>query len=121
MFQFASTAQLTLVIDEFPYLVESVPAIPSLLQKLWDQHKNHSRLKLVLCGSHYHMMHAEFASRRRPLYGRATLHLVVDEIAPQDLKLFLPRYSPEQIVENLQRHRRCPRLPRTLGRTASRC
>jgi hypothetical protein len=45
------------------------------------------------------MMHEQFASRQRPLYGRAAEHLVLDEIAPEDLTLFLPRYSQEQIVE----------------------
>jgi uncharacterized protein len=99
LFQLAQARRVAAVIDEFPYLVEAEPQIPSLLQKLWDQHKAGSRLVLVLCGSHYHMMHAEFASRQRPLYGRATDTMVVEEIPPGDLRLFLPRYSADQLVE----------------------
>jgi hypothetical protein len=79
--------------------VECAPEIPSLLQKLWDKHKENSHIFLILCGSHFHMMHEQFVSRQKPLYGRVTESLVLDEIAPEDLGLFLPRYSPEQIVE----------------------
>jgi uncharacterized protein len=99
LFHLGASARLVAVIDEFPYLVECAPGTPSLLQKLWDRHKDSNQLFLILCGSHYHMMHEQFASRQRPLYGRATEHLVLDEIAPEDLTLFLPRYSQEQIVE----------------------
>ena len=99
LFKLAADRRLVVVIDEFPYLVECAPEIPSLLQKLWDKHKDKSRIFLILCGSHFHMMHEQFASQQKPLYGRVTESLVLDEIAPEDLGLFLPRYSPEQIVE----------------------
>lgn len=99
LFRHAASRRMVAVIDEFPYLAECVPEVPSLLQKLWDRHKGDSGLLLVLCGSHYRMMNEQFASRRRPLYGRATARLVVGEISPGEIKLFLPRYSPEQIVE----------------------
>ena len=99
LFTLAAKEAVIAVIDEFPYLVEMEPSIPSLLQRLWDEHAGNSRLLLAICGSHYHMMHEEFASSRKPLFGRARRHLIVDEIEPKDLSLFLPRYSPEQIVE----------------------
>jgi AAA+ ATPase superfamily predicted ATPase len=99
LFALAREQRTIAVIDEFPYLVRSVPALPSLLQALWDQHQQGSDLVLVLCGSHYQMMHDELLSPRRPLFGRATATLLLDEIAPEQLRLFLPRYSPEQIVE----------------------
>ena len=99
LFQLAAKKPHIAVIDEFPYLVEMVPRIPTLLQRLWDEHSDSSRLILVLCGSHYHMMHEQFASPRKPLYGRAGRHIVLEEITPRELRLFLPGYSPEQIVE----------------------
>jgi len=91
--------RLIVTLDEFPYLVESVPEIPSLLQTLWDQESQRTRIALVLCGSHYHMMHHQFLSPRQPLYGRATAVIQVEEIGPGDLVEFLPRYSPLQVVE----------------------
>ncbi len=99
LFASSQDRQVIAVIDEFPYLVQSVPALPSLLQKIWDRHQHTSRLVLVLCGSHYHMMQDELFSPKRPLYGRATATLLVEEIAPDKLHLFLPRYSQEQVVE----------------------
>jgi uncharacterized protein len=99
LFQLAAARRLLVVIDEFPYLVECAPEIPSLLQKLWDKYKERNLIFLILCGSHYHMMHEQFASRQKPMYGRVTESLVLEEIEPDELGLFLPRYSPEQIVE----------------------
>lgn len=99
LFDLAEKKPVIAIIDEFPYLVEMEPSFPSLLQKMWDERSASSRLILALCGSHYHMMHEEFSSSRKPLFGRASRHMILEEIAPHDLKLFLPRYSPEQIVE----------------------
>ncbi len=99
MFALARTRPLIATIDEFPYLLDSVPGLASLLQKVWDAQKAGSQIRLVLCGSQYHMMHAEFFTPRQPLYGRATASMLLDEVAPSQLSLFLPRYSPIQIVE----------------------
>ncbi len=99
MFALARQKALVVGIDEFPYLIESVPGIASLLQKVWDQQRRGSQLKLILCGSQYHMMHNQFFSPKQPLYGRATATMLLDEISPKHLGEFLPRYSPQQLVE----------------------
>jgi len=88
--------------------VECAPEIPSLLQKLWDKQKDKSRIFLILCGSHFHMTHEQFAYNRNRSMGRVTESLVLDEIAPEDLGLFLPRYSPEQMCRDVQRYRGIP-------------
>ena len=99
MFALAKSRPLVAALDEFTYLMESVPGIASLLQKVWDARKTGSRLRLILCGSQYQMMHAQFTSPRQPLYGRATATMLLGEIEPRHLPQFLPRYSPVQIVE----------------------
>ena len=99
VFALAREERLVLVLDEFPYLVQSVPAFPSLLQTLWDQESPDTQLVLVLCGSHYQMMQDQLLSPRQPLYGRATATMQLDEIALTDLSKFLPRYRAHQIVE----------------------
>lgn len=99
MFALAKTEALVAGIDEFPYLLESVPGLASLLQKIWDGHKQGSQLKLILCGSQYHMMHEQFFTPKQPLYGRATASLLLDEVSPSHLSKFLPHYSAPQIVE----------------------
>jgi uncharacterized protein len=99
MFALAKDAPLVAAIDELPYLMESVPGIASLLQNIWDQRKSGSRLRLILCGSQYQMMHAQFTDPKQPLYGRATASMQLGEIALPHLREFLPSYSAIQAVE----------------------
>lgn len=58
-----------LCLDEFPYLVKSFPALPSVLQRFWDT--AHPRFHLVLCGSSQQSMYTDVLNERSPLYGRA--------------------------------------------------
>jgi len=64
--------RLVLVIDEFPYLIWSNPAIPTLFQKGWDEYGSGSHLFLILLGSSMAMMENEVLGHRSPLYGRRT-------------------------------------------------
>lgn len=62
-----------LVIDEYPYLVESWPAISSILQKYWDLYlRDNPHLMLIINGSAISMMERETLAYRAPLYGRRT-------------------------------------------------
>ncbi len=58
-----------LCLDEFPYLVEQSPELPSVLQKLVDEKQ--LKYNLVLCGSSQNMMYGLFLDSTAPLYGRA--------------------------------------------------
>lgn len=91
--------RMVVIIDEFPYLIEAVPAITSLLQAIWDQKLSKTKIMLIVCGSQYNMMQREFLSDRGPLFGRTTADILVEEIEPTQLHHFLPRYSLEQIIE----------------------
>lgn len=61
--------RLTLCLDEFPYLVEQSPELPSVLQKLVDEKQ--LKYNIVLCGSSQNMMYGLFLDSTAPLYGRA--------------------------------------------------
>ena len=61
--------RFTLCLDEFPYLVEQSPELPSVLQKLVDEKQ--LKYNLVLCGSSQNMMYGLFFDSSAPLYGRA--------------------------------------------------
>ena len=61
--------RFTLCLDEFPYLVEQAPELPSVLQKLVDEKQ--LKYNLVLCGSSQNMMYGLFLDSTAPLYGRA--------------------------------------------------
>ena len=61
--------RFTLCLDEFPYIVEQSPELPSVLQKLVDEKQ--LKYHLVLCGSSQNMMYGLFLDAAAPLYGRA--------------------------------------------------
>jgi len=69
--------KVVLIIDEFPYLVEAEPAIPSVFQKGWDLHLNKSPVYMVLCGSSIGMMEKHILSYKAPLFGRRTGQILV--------------------------------------------
>lgn len=72
--------RFVLVIDEFPYLIQSNPAIPSLFQKAWDEYWSKTNIYLILLGSSIGMMETEVLGYRSPLYGRRTGQWKVDPL-----------------------------------------
>ena len=72
--------RLIICLDEFPYLVQSDPALPSVLQRFIDQTK--TRIGWILCGSSQRMMHGLVLDKRAPLYGRAREILKIEPLAP---------------------------------------
>ena len=68
----AAGRRIGLIIDEFPYLVEGSPDLPSVLQRWWDRVGSKTRVFLVLAGSDQALVE-RLVSPRAPLYGRATL------------------------------------------------
>jgi len=59
----------TLILDEFPYLVQKSPELPSIIQKQVDSRQN--KINLILCGSSQRMMQGLVLDGTSPLYGRA--------------------------------------------------
>ena len=88
-------AGLAVVLDEFPYLADADPALPSVIQKFWDSGAARGgNLKLLLCGSIISQMQ-ELLAERNPLYGRKTLALDLAPLPLQDAAQFVPRYPAE--------------------------
>ncbi len=71
--------EITICIDEFPYLVETSPSLPSVLQGFLD--RSDQPVKWILCGSSQRMMQGLVLDRRAPLYGRAREILRVQPLA----------------------------------------
>ena len=67
--------QLVVVLDEFPYLADSNPALMSVLQHLIDHQLKDGKLFLILCGSYMGFMEKEVLSSKSPLFGRRTAQL----------------------------------------------
>ena len=87
-----------IIIDEFPYLCISNPALPSILQKIWDEKGKESNIFLILCGSYMSFMEKEVLGSKSPLFGRRTGQIALQPLSFKDLKLFFPRYSEEDRV-----------------------
>ena len=66
-------------LDEFPYLVQSEPALPSILQRYIDQPDG--QVAWFLCGSSQRMMQGLVMDRKAPLYGRAREILKIEPLA----------------------------------------
>jgi hypothetical protein len=66
------------VIDEFPYLLEKTPELPSLLQRAVDRSEDESwpAVRLILCGSAISVM-AGLLEGRGALRGRARTNLLI--------------------------------------------
>ncbi len=71
----AGGPRLALILDEFPYLVDQTPELPSILQSWWDREGVHSPLMVALCGSRLSAMETLGASSA-PLYGRFNAGIV---------------------------------------------
>jgi AAA+ ATPase superfamily predicted ATPase len=83
-----------LVLDEFTYLADAVPALPSILQAWFDHAAPRTRMKVVLSGSHISAMH-RLEQADQPLYGRRTRRLVLEPFGVRDVARFVPNYPPE--------------------------
>jgi len=94
----AKKERIILILDEFPYLCSSQPALPSILQRIWDEIGKDSRLYLILCGSFVSFMEREILGHKSPLYGRRTGQLLVQPLPLHTLKEFFPGYSPEDRI-----------------------
>ena len=74
-----------LVIDEFPYLVKTNPAFPSILQNAWDEILKESNVMLILSGSLIGMMQKHALSYDSPLYGRRTAQMRLSPLPFTDI------------------------------------
>lgn len=70
--------RITICLDEFPYLVKSCPALPSILQKLIDEKT--LTFDLIICGSSQQLMKGYVLDSREPLYGRAQENFMMQPI-----------------------------------------
>ena len=93
----AAEKRLLVVLDEFPYLIGSAPALPSLIQRFWDHRARDTRLMLVLCGSAQAAM-LDLQAVSAPLYGRIDRRLQVRPFAYREAALFTPGLSPAELA-----------------------
>lgn len=86
-----------LILDEFPYLAEASPALPSVLQRWWDARGSQSNIVLILAGSQQAMMQ-RLVSAAGSLYGRPTRQLHVSPFDYYYAGHFAPGWSHEDRI-----------------------
>ncbi len=87
-----------LIIDEFPYLVNSNRGISSVFQKGIDLYLKDTKLFLILMGSSVGMMEKEVLLYKAPLYGRRTGSLELKEMEFGSLKEFFPGKDFRELI-----------------------
>jgi AAA+ ATPase superfamily predicted ATPase len=95
----ASDHRFVVVIDEYPYLADSVPGFSTLLQRAWDTVLQHTRLFLCLTGSTYSVVRRELLDGAAPLYRRHTWAYELLPFQPADLAAFFPGLDAERLIE----------------------
>ncbi|QBI20347.1 hypothetical protein ER308_12745 [Egibacter rhizosphaerae] len=96
LFARSEETPLLVVLDEFPYLCEADPSLPSTLQARWD-HRGQARLSLVLAGSHVGLME-ELVAADAPLFGRADAHVRLAPFSWREAPLLVDG-EPEAVLE----------------------
>lgn len=106
--------KLVLVLDEFQWMVEASPELPSVLQELWDLHwRDSGSLVLVLCGSFVGFMEREILGRKSPLFGRRTSQIKLGPFEYHEAARFHPGWS---LVESTRAYFVCGGIPAYLRR-----
>jgi uncharacterized protein len=91
---------LVVVIDEFQYACVSEPALPSIVQRHWDDwDRQGTRICLVLSGSALTFMEG-LLSHEAPLHGRASYRPTIGPLDYRDARELAPRGStPVELIE----------------------
>lgn len=88
-----------LALDEFQWIVATTPALPSIIQQLWDQQwKKSGDIFLILCGSYLGFMEREVLGSKSPLYGRRTGQILLQPFTYREAARFHKGLSPTDLA-----------------------
>lgn len=91
----AREERVILVIDEYPYLAESVKGISSILQRVIDEYFVDTKLFIILCGSSMSFMEKQVLGQKSPLYGRRTSQMKIYPFSFSEVLSFFPNMAYE--------------------------
>ncbi len=90
LFRYLEQKKVPVIFDEFPFLVESEKALPSILQEHWDKYFSKKASFIILCGSSIRMMES-LLGYQSPLYGRRTEQMHIEPLTFWETQLFFPK------------------------------
>lgn len=83
-----------LVLDEFQWIAQASPELPSILQELFDQEwRKRKDIFLILCGSYFGFMEKEVLGEKSPLFGRRTGQILLKPFSYLEAAQFHPSWS----------------------------
>jgi len=87
--------KLVVALDEFQWMAQASPELPSVLQGLFDElaRKGGNSLMLILCGSYVGFMEREVLGQKSPLYGRRTGQIFLKPFGFAGAVEFFPRWG----------------------------
>lgn len=94
----AEKERFVLILDEFTYVMQADPEVPSLIQQAWDHQLKGTNLLLILSGSLAGIIQRAALDYQSPLYGRATARLKLQPLPFGALADLLPGHTVEQRV-----------------------
>lgn len=97
IFQLSTEEKLVLVLDEYPYLRETIKGMDSILQSVVDKYRKSAKITLIILGSYVEVMHS-LLEHENPLYGRVDLTIDLKQMDYYESALFYPNYSAEDKV-----------------------
>ncbi|MFN0063050.1 MAG: ATP-binding protein [Myxococcaceae bacterium] len=89
-----------LVVDELPYLVESAPELPSILQRWVDHELPDARLTVVVAGSSQRLMQGLVLDATAPLFGRAQELMSLQPLSPHWMTGAFQSLTPRAVIEH---------------------
>ena len=86
----------TIIIDEFPYIIEENSSIKSILQHVIDLSWKNKNIFLILCGSSVSIMENDVTGRKSPLHDRQTSSLEIKPFDYLESSAFFKNYTNEE-------------------------
>jgi hypothetical protein len=97
IFKLAEKEKLILVLDEYPYLRESIKGLDSILQSVVDKYRETSKIKLIILGSYVEIMKS-LLEHSNPLYGRVDLTINLKQMDYYESAMFYSGFSAEDKI-----------------------
>ena len=99
IYEKAKNERILIVFDEFPYSIEQNRALPSIIQRHWDEKLSKTKIFLMLCGSSISMMETDVLGYKSPLYGRRTGQLKIEPLNFIHATEFFPMYNIKEKIQ----------------------